>query len=164
MLGLPAPLFPLSASLGPTTARRVLSAPVPVSAPPTGLGECLFFISLVSDSLAVRFFVSSGCARRCSVSTYAAILVLPYHSFLICSFADGHLGRFHYLAIVNCAAVNIGVHRFFRIGVSGFLGYKTRMRYHFTPIRMGLINKSIENIEKNTKAQLKLRDNKTTMK
>ena len=49
---------------------------LPVSAPPTGLDECLFFISLVSDFLAVRFSVSSGCARRRSVSTYAAILVL----------------------------------------------------------------------------------------
>ena len=39
------------------------------------------------------------------------------------SFADGHLGCFQYLAIVNCAAMNIGVHRFFWIGVSGFLGY-----------------------------------------
>ena len=27
------------------------------------------------------------------------------------------------LAIVNCAAMNTGVHRFFWIGVSGFLGY-----------------------------------------
>ena len=26
-----------------------------------------------------------------------------YHSFLIHSFADGHLGCFQYLAIVNCA-------------------------------------------------------------
>ena len=46
-----------------------------------------------------------------------------YHSFLIHSFTDGHLGCFQDLAIVNCAAVNIGVHRFFWIGVSGFLGY-----------------------------------------
>ena len=73
----PAPFVPHSASLGPATAMRVLSAPVPVSAPPTGLDECLFFISLVLDFLAVRFSVSSGCARRRSVSTYAAILVLP---------------------------------------------------------------------------------------
>ena len=36
---------------------------------------------------------------------------------MIHSFADGHL------AIVNCAAMNIGVHRFFWIGVSGLLGY-----------------------------------------
>ena len=46
-----------------------------------------------------------------------------YHSFLIHSFADGHLGCFQYLTIVNCAAMNTGVHRFFWIGVSGFLGY-----------------------------------------
>ena len=46
-----------------------------------------------------------------------------YHNFLIHSFADGHLGCFQYLAIVSCAAMNIGVHRFFWIGVSGFLGY-----------------------------------------
>ena len=55
--------------------------PVPVSAPPTGLDECLFFISLVSDFLAVGFSVSSGCARRRSVSAYAAILVLPRCDF-----------------------------------------------------------------------------------
>ena len=53
VLGLPALLVPHSASLGPATATRVLSTPVPVSAPPTGLDECLFFISLVSDFLAV---------------------------------------------------------------------------------------------------------------
>ena len=76
VLGLPAPVVPHSASLGPAIATRVLSTPVPVSALPTGLDECLFFIYLVSDPLAVRFSVSSGCARRRSVSTYAAILVL----------------------------------------------------------------------------------------
>ena len=42
---------------------------------------------------------------------------------LIHSFANGHLGCFQYLAIVNCAVMNIGVKRFFWIGVSGFLGY-----------------------------------------
>ena len=50
---LPALFVPHSTSLGPTMATRVLSAPVPVSAPPTGLDECLFFISLVPDVLAV---------------------------------------------------------------------------------------------------------------
>ena len=63
------------------TATQVLSAQVPISAPPTGLDECLFFISLVWDFLAVRFSVSSGCARRCSVSTYAAILVLQKYTY-----------------------------------------------------------------------------------
>ena len=78
---LPALFIPHSASLGPAMATGVLSAPVPVSAPPTGLDECLCFISLVSDFLAVQFSVSSGCARRCSVSTYAAILVLLHYFF-----------------------------------------------------------------------------------
>ena len=44
-------------------------------------------------------------------------------NFLIHSFTDGHLGCSQHLAIVNCAAMNTGVHRFFWIGVSGSLGY-----------------------------------------
>ena len=50
---LPAPLVPHSASLGPATATRVLSAPVPISAPPSGLDVCFFFIYLVLDFLAI---------------------------------------------------------------------------------------------------------------
>ena len=38
-------------------------------------------------------------------------------------FTDEHLGGFQHLTIVNCAAMNIGVHVFFWIGVSGFLEY-----------------------------------------
>ena len=76
VLGLPVPVVLHSPSLGPATATRVLSTQVPVSAPPTGLDVCLFFIYLVSDFLAIQFSISSGCARRRSVSTYAAILVL----------------------------------------------------------------------------------------
>ena len=72
---LPAQFVPHSASLGPSTATRVLSAPVPISAPPTGLDECLFFISLVSDFL-LFYFLSVLDVRGDAVSTYAAILVL----------------------------------------------------------------------------------------
>ena len=48
---------------------------------------------------------------------------IMYHSFLIHSFTDGHSGCSGYLDVVNCAAINIGMHRSFGIGVSGFLGY-----------------------------------------
>ena len=42
-----------------------------------------------------------------------------YHSFLIHSSADGHLGCYLVLAMINSAAMNLGVHVSFS---SGFLG------------------------------------------
>ena len=37
-------------------------------------------------------------------------MVYMYHSFLIHSSADGHLGCLHVVAIINSAVMNIGVH------------------------------------------------------
>ena len=58
-----------------------------------------------------------------------------YHNFLIHSSADGHTGGFHVLAIVNSAAMSIGVHMSLSIlvssvfmpssGISGLYGSST---------------------------------------
>ena len=41
-----------------------------------------------------------------------------YHKFFIHSSVDGHLGRFHVLAIINSAAMNIRVYVSFSVLVS----------------------------------------------
>ena len=42
------------------------------------------------------------------------------HIFFMHSSVDGHLGYFHVLAIVNSAAMNIGMHVFFQISAFFF--------------------------------------------
>ena len=51
-------------------------------------------------------------------------IVYMYYIFFFHSSVDGHLGCFHVLAIVNSAAVNIGVYIYFQIIV--LFGYMPR--------------------------------------
>ena len=44
-----------------------------------------------------------------------------YHLFFLHSSVDGHLGCFHVLAILNSAAVNVGVHVSFELEFLSFL-------------------------------------------
>ena len=52
------------------------------------------------------------------------------HSCFIHPPTDGHLGCFHVLAIVNKAAVNIGVLMFFQISVLGSFRYIPRLEFY----------------------------------
>ena len=46
-------------------------------------------------------------------------IVCMYHTFFTHSDVNGHLGAFHILTIVNTAALDIVVHKYFQINVCG---------------------------------------------
>ena len=55
------------------------------------------------------------------IHIYVCIYINIYHIFLIQLSVDRHLSCFHVLAIVDSAAVNIGVHVSFQISICFFL-------------------------------------------
>ena len=54
-----------------------------------------------------------------SIALCVCVCVYIYCIFFIHSSVDGHLGCFHFLVIVNSAAVNIGVHVSFSVFLPG---------------------------------------------
>ena len=62
-----------------------------------------------------------------------------YHSFLIHSSADGHLGCFHVLAIINIAVMSIGVHMSFQFWLKTLFKGIDDIMFNMTYVYTGIL-------------------------
>ena len=76
-------------------------------------------------------FHSSSWLSSIPLCVCVCVCVCIYHIFFIQSSVDGHFGCFPVLAIVNNAAMNIGVHVSFQIGVDSI--YNVTPSFHHPP-------------------------------
>ena len=97
------------------------------SFPPTlHISDAMWCWSLSDTPHVVWSSLAQPCCCRCTISFLLWPIVYVHRVFSIHSSADGHVGCFPVLAVVNSAAMNTGVHAYF--GIIILSGYMPKSR------------------------------------